>query len=108
MTETPSSPAEGQLIDITAVTQDGEVKGESPLSDLSNELEETRESLETLRVPLSSLADQPAEEETTELVSAEVVQSEGAEDEGSSIELDKSFSVSPEEFESKWTTLQAM
>lgn len=99
MTETPSSPVEGQLIDITAVTQDGEVKGESPLNDLSNELEETRESLETLRVPLSSVANQPAEEETTE---------QRAEDEGSSIELDKSFSVSPEEFESKWTTLQAM
>ncbi|PIK51466.1 putative AP-4 complex subunit beta-1 isoform X1 [Apostichopus japonicus] len=99
MTETPSSPVEGQLIDITAVTQDGEVKGESPLNDLSNELEETRESLETLRVPLSSVANQPAEEETTE---------QRAEDEGSSIELDKSFSVSPEEFESKWTTLQAI
>lgn len=102
--QTPVSAAEGQLIDITATLQEQEVNGEDPVGgNLLRDLDKTSLSLDP-PIPMLISDTRPLEVETTDQ-SAEETSNRGA---SCNINLEKLFSLSPEDFESKWIALESM
>lgn len=105
--DSSSEPVEGQLIDIGGVKVHDEVKGDESMTDTTDTIdlnsfiknEDKSNNLNDATAACTDASSNSAADSSFE-------KSEQLAKEGSILELDKFFTISPDDFESNWTKLE--